>query len=106
MTIKIASLLAVTALALGCGSDNKQTPADAPKSIDAPVVHDGPTPVDGGVDAPVLVDANLNDASCFATPDPTSHYQIINACTTAQKVFTTHPTPPLLNPDGSLPPLP
>ena len=101
MTTKIATLLAAAALAIGCGSDNKQMPADAAKAIDAPKSGDAPIPSDGGVDAGVIV-----DASCFATPDPSSHYQIINACTTAQKVYTTHPKPPLLNADGSLPPLP
>ena len=92
---KIAALLAT--LACACGSDNKQSPADAPRAIDAPApTTDGPV-----VDAGVTV-----DASCFTNPDPSSHYQIINACTTAQKVYTTHPKPPLLNADGSLPPLP
>ena len=93
--MKIVLLMALVATA--CGSDNKQTPADAAKVIDAP------TPT---ADAP-LTDAGATvDASCFTNPDPSSHYQIINACTTAQKVYTTHPRPPLLNADGSLPPLP
>ena len=53
-------------------------------------------------DAGVTADAPL-DASCFT--NPTTHYEIINACTTAQKIYkTSHP--PLLNADGSLPPLP
>ena len=109
MTIKIAAFFATAALALACGSDNKQTPADAAKAIDAPKSVDAPvTIIDASttVDAP-LVDAGVViDASCFATPDPNSHYQIINACTNAQKVYTTHPKPPLLNPDGTLPALP
>jgi hypothetical protein len=105
MTTKLASFFAAAALALvGCGSDNKQTPADAPKPIDAPPMHDAPTTDGPLVDAGV--DANLLDASCFTSPDPNSHYQIINACTTAQKVYTTHPTPPLQYVDGGLPPLP
>ena len=53
-------------------------------------------PRDAGVDAPP-------DASCFT--NPTTHIQIINACTTAQKIFK-NSHPPLLNADGSLPPLP
>jgi hypothetical protein len=43
------------------------------------------------------------DASCFT--NPTTHFEIINACTTAQKIYKkSHP--PLLEPDGTLPPLP
>ncbi len=100
MTIKIAAFFAASALAFACGSDNKQTPADAPKSIDAP--KDAPNgPADALTDAGVVIDAN-----CFATPDPMSHYQLINACTNAEKVYTTHPKPPLTLPDGGLPTLP
>lgn len=54
-------------------------------------------------DAPVAIDAGAQDASCFT--DPKTYNEIINACTTAVKVFKdSHP--PLLNPDGTLPPLP
>ena len=51
------------------------------------------------------------DAGTDATPEPTCfenptiHAEIINACTTAQKV-TKKPTLPLVNQDGSLPALP
>ena len=53
---------------------------------------------DAGVsDAPAL------DASCFENPQ--THYEIINACTTAQKIYKdSHP--PLLDQDGTLPSLP
>lgn len=69
-------------LAAACGDDGN-SPRDA-------------GPKDGGIDAPV-------DASCFENPQ--THYEIINACTTAQKIYKdSHP--PLLNDDGSLPPLP
>lgn len=107
MSIKIAAFFATAGLALACGSDNKQTPADAAKIIDTPTVVvdgsriDGTVPPDASTDAGVTV-----DASCFSNPDPNSHYQIINACTTALKVYTTHPKPPLLNADGTLPALP
>lgn len=70
--------------AVACGDDGQ------PANNDAPVV------VDAGVDAPP-------DASCFT--NPTTYNEIINACTTAQKIYKdSHP--PLLNPDGSLPGLP
>lgn len=88
-------------LLIGCGDDNKQKPIDAAvidtkPPTDASVVVDG-TPTDGA--APV-------DASCFTNPDPNNYNEIINACTTALKVYTTHPKPPLQYADGGLPPLP
>lgn len=63
---------------------------------------DGAATKDAAVDAPV-VDAGTPDADCFTNPQ--THDEIINACTTAQKI-TKNPTLPLLEPDGSLPPLP
>ena len=58
----------------------------------------GETPKDA---API--DAGPPDASCFT--DPHTYNEIINACTTAVKVYKdSHP--PLLNADGSLPSLP
>jgi hypothetical protein len=59
---------------------------------------------DGGAQPPKDASEDAApDASCFE--NPTTHAEIINACTTAQKVTKT-PTLPLLNQDGSLPPLP
>jgi len=76
-------LLALTvALAIGCGDDGN-TPKDSGV-------------MDAGVDAPP-------DASCFENPQ--THNEIINACTTAQKIYKTT-KPPLLKPDGTLPNLP
>ena len=70
--------------AVACGDDTSSGTFDAP------------LPVDAAVDAPP-------DASCFT--NPTTHNEIINACTTAQKIYKdSHP--PLVNSDGSLPPLP
>jgi hypothetical protein len=71
----------VVALA-ACGSDTKDNPADT-----APPA-DGPTTV---------------DAPCFM--NPTTHKEIINACTDAQRIER-NVTPALLNPDGTLPELP
>jgi hypothetical protein len=70
-------------LAAGCSDDGGSTT----------------TPKDAAVDATVTP-----DAQCFAGT-PTTHEEIINACTTAQKVYKDS-KPPLLNADGSLPPLP
>jgi hypothetical protein len=54
-------------------------------------------------DAGVPTDAGGPDASCFT--NPTTHLEIINACTTAQKIYkNTHPA--LEGSDGSLPALP
>jgi hypothetical protein len=82
--MRSAIFLALTlSLAGACGSSSKQQQKDA------------------GIDA-ALVDA-APDASCFT--NPTTHYEIINACTNAQKIYKPG-KPPLENPDGSLPPLP
>ena len=76
-------ILAVSlVLAVGCGDDGN-TKKDA-------------GPQDAGIDAPA-------DASCFNNPQ--THNEIINACTTAQKLPVTY-KPPLQKADGSLPPLP
>ena len=64
-----------------------------------------PAKKDGGVaDAPMIDSGGGGpDASCFTNPQ--THNEIINACTTAQKIYKdSHP--PLLGSDGSLPPLP
>ncbi|HEY4238576.1 MAG TPA: hypothetical protein VGM88_02130 [Kofleriaceae bacterium] len=60
-------------------------------------------------DAPVVTpDANVADAppdaDCFSGT-PATHEEIINACTTDQ-YYDKDSHPPLLNADGSLPPLP
>jgi len=74
----------VLAFAAGCGEDN-------PVHKDGGV-HDAPVDAGGGP-----------DASCFT--DPHTHYEIINACTTAQKIYK--PGRPALElPDGGLPPTP
>jgi hypothetical protein len=57
---------------------------------------------DSGIDfdAGTLPDGAPKD--CF--DNPTTHFEIINACTTATKI-TKNPTLPKLLPDGGLPPL-
>lgn len=59
---------------------------------------------DAGIhDAPVDAGAGGPDASCFT--DPHTHYEIINACTSAEKRYKPgHPA--LQYPDGGLPPTP
>ena len=61
--------------------------------------HDG----NPAQDAAPQIDAGAPDASCFDNPH--TYNEIINACTTAVKVYKdSHP--PLLKPDGTLPDLP
>jgi hypothetical protein len=75
---------AILAFAPACGDDNK-------KQQDA-----------GVKDAPSTIDASP-DASCFT--NPTTHYEIINACTDSQKIYkNSHPA--LLGSGGTLPMLP
>ena len=57
---------------------------------------DSGLPADAAVDSPP-------DASCFMNPQ--THEEIINACTNAQKYYK-NSHPPLMKPDGTLPPLP
>jgi hypothetical protein len=84
MRVAIFSVL-VLAFAAGCGED-------------------GATKHDAGVhDAPVDAGGGGTDAACFT--DPHTHNEIINACTTAQKVYVTS-RPALQLPDGGLPPAP
>lgn len=80
--MRIAAIFTTLALVLGTGcGDSKHNPQDAPQQIDA----------------------GTPDASCFT--NPTTHEEIINACTDAQKIYKdSHP--PLLRADGTLPPLP
>ena len=87
------SIVAVLALAVtGCGGDGGNVHDDA-RAVDA-------STVDGGI-----VDASgpTDDASCFT--NPTTHNELINACTDAQPVAKS-PDLPLLLDDGGLPPLP
>jgi hypothetical protein len=81
--MRVLSIFAAVSLALaGACGNNAKAKQDAG--------------LDAGVDAPL-------DASCFTNPQ--THEEIINACTTAQKIYKdSHP--PLLGSDGSLPPLP
>ena len=85
MLLRAILVVVPLVLAAACG-DNRSTPGDAPP----------PQPDAGTPDA-------MPDAACFTNPQ--TYNEIINACTTAVKVFKdSHPA--LLNPDGTVPPLP
>jgi hypothetical protein len=82
-------------LAIGCDSSDpvKETP---------PVNNPSPDPTATSTsDAGTLPDGGSLD--CFE--HPTTHYEIINACTNAQAIDK-QPNLPLLYPDGGLPPTP
>ena len=81
----------------GCGDDNGNKPKDA--GTDAIVGGDGGTP-----DASCFTTAAADCANSAVSADQ-CNLEIINACTTAQAIYNTS-KPPLLNADGSLPPLP
>jgi hypothetical protein len=79
MTIRHVFTSLPLVFAIACGDSKSAAPADA------------------------AIDAGPPDASCFT--DPKTYNEIINACTTAVKVYKdSHPA--LLKADGSLPPLP
>lgn len=88
MRALLLSLLVSTLVACG---DDVAVQEDA-RRVDAAEIDAGSDDGGGGP-----------DASCFTNPQ--THLEIINACTTAEKVYK-NPTLPLLQPDGGLPPLP
>lgn len=97
----IVMLLAATAVAgsmVACDDDGNavKEPTPGVDSGPGPGTDSGPNP-DGGP----LPDGAPGDC----VQNPTTHEEIINACTDAVKI-TKNPTLPLLSPDGGLPPLP
>jgi len=100
--LALASSVAVAALAAGCTGDDNAVPHD---TLDASTPKDGGGN-DGGNESGGNDGGDAGDGgtpSCFT--NPRTHYEIINACTDAQS-FDKNPRLPLLQPDGSLPPLP
>jgi hypothetical protein len=96
--MKIHTLLLCLTLAAGaaCGGDDGNS-GGKDGGIDAP------RHTDSGVDGPILV---APDASCFdlSTITAPTNNEIINACTTSDKIYKdSHP--PLTLPDGGLAPL-
>jgi hypothetical protein len=95
-----AALLALTAsfAVVACGGDDDGNGGNP----DARVIVD----IDSGlVDAGTVDVASGADADCIA--DPHTSAEITNACTDPSVTkIDKHPVLPLLNPDGTLPPLP
>lgn len=81
MATRVRFALLPLVLAIACGDDgNRGAPRDAAPQPDA-----------------------STEPPCVQ--NPTTYLEIINACTDAVKIYKdSHP--PLLNPDGTLPPLP
>jgi hypothetical protein len=96
---KIRSGLFTCALLLSCLSytacDDSSSAVKEPPRTGGPGADSGPAN-----DAGTLPDGATKD--CF--DNPKTHFEIINACTTAAKVTKT-PTLTKLLPDGGLPPL-
>ena len=79
--VRTLCLLALLGVAAGC--------KEAPDRLD------GGTPPDAATTSA--------DLACFR--DPVTHVEIINACTSSQRIDK-KPNLPLRRPDGTLPPLP
>ena len=96
-----AIAMATSLVYLACDSSDNAVKEPNP-TIDSGKLGDGaPIPVpEGGADGS-LPDGAPGD--CFL--NPTTHFEIINACTDAVKIAK-NPTLPLLLADGGLPPLP
>lgn len=81
--------------AAACGSDGSSADLPDARSADArPPGPDGAV-IDGALPGP--------DAACY--DNPTTHFEIINGCTTAT-ALDKDPVLPLRNADGTLPPVP
>lgn len=92
--VLVGGLIALALTPVGCGNGS-ESPADMAQG------HP-----DGGVvqhDMRANPDMTSVEPDCF--DDPMTNYEIINACTTAEKIKKT-PVLPLLKSDGTLPPLP
>jgi hypothetical protein len=89
----IALFISVGAAGAGCGNGSSPDQAMVRDQSMAPA-DQSPSPADGGAGV---------DLGCYLSP--TTHLQILNACTTAEQFDKTAVTP-LLHADGTLPPLP
>lgn len=92
--VLVGGLVALALTPVGCGNGS-ESPADM-----AQVRPDGGLT---GPDMTALPDMTQVEPDCF--DNPMSNYEIINACTTAEKIKKTAVLP-LLNADGTLPSLP
>jgi hypothetical protein len=99
-------LLATSLVYVACDSSDDNAVKEQAPGTDSGMLSDGaPIPVTDSGGNPPFPDATFPDgapADCFM--NPTTHFEIINACTNAVKI-TKNPVLPLLLSDGGLPPL-
>jgi hypothetical protein len=99
----LAAGLCAVAVTLAACDESTTIHETPPTTADAAVVD---PPIDSGIT--ILPDGAIADTGApvdDCVKNPKTHLEIINACTTAQKIDK-HPTLPLLLPDGGLPPPP
>lgn len=75
---------------------------DSSSAIKEPSPDAAPPRVDGGQNGDIDAGGDGGPKDCFENPK--THFEIINACTNAQRI-TKNPTLPKLLSDGGLPPL-
>jgi hypothetical protein len=100
---RIGTVLAVLALLSAVGFVACDD-SGAVKEVNPRTDSGGPAQGDSGGPLPGT-DGGPDGAPSDCYLNPTTHFEIINACTDAVKL-TKNPTLPLLYPDGGLPPLP
>ena len=91
----ICCALATSAIG-ACGGSSGATAADAAPAPDAGATDQGPA-------GDLTSLPSVPDMGCY--PKATTYLQLLNACTNAMSIDKTAVTP-LLNKDGTLPPLP
>jgi hypothetical protein len=99
----VAGALCAAAL-VGAACDDSSAVHETPPTQDAatttPSTDAGTTTTSDGA---TTTDGSISQDDCVA--NPTTHLELINACTDAM-AFDKTPNLPLLLPDGGLPPLP
>ncbi len=102
LALALLAAAACVGLAVACDDSSSAVKEPAP-GIDSGPPPGTPPPQPPGdiIDAGTLPDGA--PADCFM--NPTTHFEIINACTSAVKIAK-NPTLPLLYADGGLPPTP
>ena len=110
MNIRYSSLIALASI-IGAlfvyGACSSDTPSPKATRTAAPRRSSSGQSSTGGPQQPLPDAGTLPDGApsdCYATPDPTTNFQIINGCTDADKIARNPVLAKLLS-DGGLPPL-
>jgi hypothetical protein len=96
----LIAFLATVPATVACTGDDSAPHETLANDSGSPGDSGNPGDYGGGADGG---DAEAGPPDCYTNPK--THYEIINACTNAARVDK-NPKLPLLQPDGSLPPLP